>query len=182
MSGKNRTSPEKIGPLVHPDMSGKYQTSPNLVTGNLKMGWLVSMAQHADHCSWFGELIPYPTCQFLTILTPTVAKQGWAISRWTIQEMIGSSAQDSWGSYQIRKIAGCARSINPPVTGRGVLGVTGRGPQVFDPRVRQIFRARIVHAPGMLGTFSPATTGKRSRHASRHVSDARAVMHAGIAN
>ena len=31
MSGKNRTSPEKIGPLVHPDMSGKYQTSPNLI-------------------------------------------------------------------------------------------------------------------------------------------------------
>ena len=32
MSGKNRTSPEKIGPLVHPDMSGKYQTSPDLKT------------------------------------------------------------------------------------------------------------------------------------------------------
>ena len=31
---KNRTSPEKIGPLVHPDMSGKYQTSPNLVTAS----------------------------------------------------------------------------------------------------------------------------------------------------
>ena len=28
----------------------------------------------------------------------------------------------------------------------------------------------------------PATTGKQSRHASRHVLDARAVMHAGIAN
>ena len=27
----------------------------------------------------------------------------------------------------------------------------------------------------------PATAGKRSRHASRHVRDARAVMHAGIA-
>ena len=31
------------------------------------------------------------------------------------------------------------------------------------------------HAPG-------TTAGKRSRHASRHVRDARAVMHAGIAN
>ena len=28
----------------------------------------------------------------------------------------------------------------------------------------------------------PATAGQRSRHASRHVRDARAVMHAGIAN
>ena len=28
----------------------------------------------------------------------------------------------------------------------------------------------------------PATGGKRSRHASRHVRDARAVMHGGIAN
>ena len=35
MSGKNRTSPEKIGPLVHPDMSGKYQTSPNLINNGL---------------------------------------------------------------------------------------------------------------------------------------------------
>ena len=28
---KNRTSPEKIGPLVHPDMSGKYGAGPNLL-------------------------------------------------------------------------------------------------------------------------------------------------------
>ena len=28
----------------------------------------------------------------------------------------------------------------------------------------------------------PATAGSRSRHASRHVRDARDVMHAGIAN
>ena len=32
MSGKNRTSPEKIGPLVHPDMSSKYGTGLNLGT------------------------------------------------------------------------------------------------------------------------------------------------------
>ena len=32
------------------------------------------------------------------------------------------------------------------------------------------------------GNIFPATAGKRSRHASRHVRDARAVMHAGIAN
>ena len=32
------------------------------------------------------------------------------------------------------------------------------------------------------GNVFPATGGKRSRHASRHVRDARAVMHAGIAN
>ena len=45
-------------------------------------------------------------------------------------------------------------------------------------RIRQIAGA---HAPGMPGIFSPPA-GKRSRHASRHVRDARAVMHAGIAN
>ena len=38
------------------------------------------------------------------------------------------------------------------------------------------------HAPGTPGTFFPATACKRSRHASGHVRDARAVMHAGIAN
>ena len=33
---------------------------------------------------------------------------------------------------------------------------------------------------GNAGNVLPATAGKRSRHASRHVRDARAVMHAGI--
>ena len=32
MSGKNQTSPKKIGPLVHLDMSGKYGTDLNLIT------------------------------------------------------------------------------------------------------------------------------------------------------
>ena len=45
----------------------------------------------------------------------------------------------------------------------------------------------VAHAPGMPGTFSPPPTSKdtasyRSQHASRHVRDARAVMHVGIAN
>ena len=35
---------------------------------------------------------------------------------------------------------------------------------------------------GNAGNVFPATMGKQSRHASRHVRDARAVMHAGIAN
>ena len=51
----------------------------------------------------------------------------------------------------------------------------------------QIRQLRIVRAPGMPRTFSlpptsKETTSKRSRHASRHVRDARAVMHVGIAN
>ena len=46
---------------------------------------------------------------------------------------------------------------------------------------------RVAHAPGMPGTFSPPPTSKelasyRSRHASRHVRGARAVMHVGIDN
>ena len=48
-------------------------------------------------------------------------------------------------------------------------------------------KLRVAHAPGMPGTFSPQPTSKeiasyRSRHASRHVRDARAVMHVGINN
>ena len=35
---------------------------------------------------------------------------------------------------------------------------------------------------GNAGNVFPATGGKRSRHASRHVRDARAMVHAGIAN
>ena len=41
-------------------------------------------------------------------------------------------------------------------------------------------KLRVAHAPGLPVTFSPTTAGQRSRHASRHVRDARAVMHAGI--
>ena len=33
-----------------------------------------------------------------------------------------------------------------------------------------------------VGNVFPTTMGTRSRHASRHVRDARAVMHAGVAN
>ena len=48
-------------------------------------------------------------------------------------------------------------------------------------------KLRVAHAPGMPGTFSPPPTSEeitsyRSRHASRHVRHARAVMHVGIAN
>ena len=35
---------------------------------------------------------------------------------------------------------------------------------------------------GNTGNVFPTTAPKRSRHASRHVRDARAVMHAGMAN
>ena len=40
-------------------------------------------------------------------------------------------------------------------------------------------KLRVAQAPGMPGTFSPPSRVKRSRRASRHVHDARAVMHAG---
>ena len=47
-------------------------------------------------------------------------------------------------------------------------------------------KLRVAHAPGMPRTFSPPLTSKetarlRSRHASRHVREARVVMHVGIA-
>ena len=48
-------------------------------------------------------------------------------------------------------------------------------------------KLRFAHAPGIPGTFSPSPTSKktasyRSRHTSRHVRHARAVMHVGIDN
>ena len=46
----------------------------------------------------------------------------------------------------------------------------------------QIRKIAGAHARGNAGNVFPVTTGKRSRHASRHVRHARAVMHAGIAN
>ena len=51
---------------------------------------------------------------------------------------------------------------------------------IHGPLVRYV-KLRIVQAPGMPGTFSPPPTSKetasqRSRHASRHVRDARAVI------
>ena len=58
--------------------------------------------------------------------------------------------------------------------------------QWYGPLARYV-NLRVAHAPGMPGTYSPPPTSKgtascRSRHASRHVHDARAVMHVGIAN
>ena len=46
----------------------------------------------------------------------------------------------------------------------------------------QIRKIAGAHAPGMPVNVFPATAGMRSRHALRHVRDARAVMHAGITN
>ena len=56
----------------------------------------------------------------------------------------------------------------------------------YGPLTRYV-KLRVAHAPGMPGTFSAPPTSKdtamyRSRHASRHVRDARALMHVGIAN
>ena len=53
--------------------------------------------------------------------------------------------------------------------------------------VRRNVKLWVAHVPGIPVTFPPPSTSKetassRSRHASRHVRDARAVMHVGIAN
>ena len=50
-----------------------------------------------------------------------------------------ASLSKMWENYAFYEISAPSRSINPPVTGRGVLG-----PRVFDPRVRQIFRASAI--------------------------------------
>ena len=46
----------------------------------------------------------------------------------------------------------------------------------------QIHKIAGCECVGNAGNVFPATMGQRSRHALRHVRDARAVMHAGIAN
>ena len=58
--------------------------------------------------------------------------------------------------------------------------------EAHGPLTRYV-KLRVVHVPGMPGTFSPPLTSKetaslRSRHASRHELHARAVMHVEIAN
>ena len=57
----------------------------------------------------------------------------------------------------------------------------------YNGPLTRYVKLRVVHAPGMPGMFSPPPTSKETsslwlRHASRHVRDARAVMHVGIAN
>ena len=56
---------------------------------------------------------------------------------------------------------------------------------VYGPLARYV-KLRVAHAPGMPGTFSQPLTSKktasyRSRHASRHMRDARSVTHVGMA-
>ena len=58
--------------------------------------------------------------------------------------------------------------------------------EIHGPLSRYV-KLRVVHAPGRPGKFSPPLTSKetpskRSRHTSRHVRGARAVVHVGIAN
>ena len=62
----------------------------------------------------------------------------------------------------------------------------GTAPVGNGPLTRYV-KLQVAHAPGMPGTFPPPpiskeTNSQRSRHASRHVRDARAVMHVGIAH
>ena len=57
----------------------------------------------------------------------------------------------------------------------------------FHGSLTKYGKLRVAHAPGMPGMFptppiSNETTSLRSRHASRHVRHARAVMHVGITN
>ena len=51
----------------------------------------------------------------------------------------------------------------------------------YGPLARYV-NLQVAHAPGIPGTFPPATAVWRSRHASRHVREARAVTHIGIVN
>ena len=56
---------------------------------------------------------------------------------------------------------------------------------LYNGLLTRYVKLRVVHAPGMPGTFSPPPTSKetaswRSRHASRHMRHARAVIHVGI--
>ena len=46
----------------------------------------------------------------------------------------------------------------------------------------QIRKIVVCACAGIAGDVFPATAGYRSRHASRHVRDARAVVHARVAN
>ena len=57
---------------------------------------------------------------------------------------------------------------------------------LHGPPIRYV-KLRVAHAPGMPGRFSPPptseeTAGQRSKRVSGHVCQARARMHAGIAN
>ena len=63
---------------------------------------------------------------------------------------------------------------------------TSDGTAYHGPLVRYV-KLLVAHAPRRPGRFSPPLTSKetasyRSRHASQHVRDARAVMHVGIDN
>ena len=66
-------------------------------------------------------------------------------------------------------------------------GDQARDAEIANGSLTRYAKLRVTHAPGMPGTFYPPptlkeTAGYRSRHASRHVHHARAVMRAGIAN
>ena len=70
----------------------------------------------------------------------------------------------------------------PQVTS-GSLQIANNAESISLPwALYQICKIACCACAGNAGNVFPATVGWRSRHASRHVRDARAVMHVGIAN
>ena len=72
-------------------------------------------------------------------------------------------------------------SIHPSIN-QSIHSNLSVNPSIHGPLTRYV-KLRVTHVPRMPGTFSPPPTNEtaiyRSRHASRHVRDTRAVMHGG---
>ena len=77
-----------------------------------------------------------------------------------------------------------AGSLLPSKMKRNLCGALSPGKSIYryhGPLTRYV-KFRVALALGMPGTFSQPSRVWWSRHASRHVHDARAMMHAGLAN
>ena len=112
--------------------------------------------------------------------------------RWLVGQPLWWEVAPLWGN-------GCVSIVNVLKSCFGQsesLHATGDTDRQRSSRGKTIFSTLWRHNMGLLpktsncgcayvgnaGNVFPATAGKQSRHASRHVLDARAAMHAGIAN
>ena len=117
-------------------------------------------------------------------VSPTKALLEWDSRTWR-QSVIGCLQCDTTGAG--RESCNSWRESNL-LQGNWVIYTKG---DIFPPQrngtLSRYIKLWVAHALGMPGTFCPPpnwteTANKRSRHASRLVRHARAVMHVGIAN
>ena len=149
---------------------------------------------------WFG--LKYPSTLYTPLyilLYPTILvvwyilfgdSLGWTLKslKYTVMDLCENHSLPCvphcrvFNLVRCQKEGWCYENLNPHVGGVCHIGKTTDNTHSLPWASCQIRKNCGCACAGNAGNVFPAVGDKRSRHASRHVRDARAVIHAGIAN